>query len=111
MLINGQKIKYSDVFEIIGAGEIAGNEGKTELALSKFAEAHKLFLGYSDDGGKTTEGRIVLWNIFNGIGICYANMGDKEKALYHFNQAIMIAPLKPIKEKTIKNVNMVNEKL
>lgn len=111
MLINGQKMKYDDVFEIITAGEIAGNEGKMELAFSKFAEAHKLFLSYSDNGGTTTEGRIVLWNIFNGIGICYANIGDKENALYHFNQALMIAPIELLKEKTKNSLNIVNKNL
>ena len=111
MSSDDQKIKYSKVFQIIEAGEAAGNEGKTDLALSKFAEAHNLFLSYSDKGGETTEGRIVLWNIFHGIGICFANIGDKEKAMYHFNQAVVIAPLESIKEKTTECINTVNKKL
>lgn len=105
------KIKYNDVFNIIMEGEIAGNEGKLELALSKFAEAHKLFLSYADDGGSTKAGRIVLWNIFDGIGICYTNAGNKEMALYHFNQAVLIAPFELLKEKSRKHIDLVNKKL
>ncbi len=105
------KIKYNDVFNIIEAGEIAGNAGKLELALSKFAEAHKLFLSYTDGAGSATEGRIVLWNIFHGIGICYTNAGDKKMALYHFNQAVLIAPHGALKEKTQRNIDVVNENL
>lgn len=111
MLINGQKIKYDDVFKIIEEAQIAGNGGDTELSLLKFTEAHKLFLGYSDNGGQTTEGRIVLWEIFNGIGVCYANTGDKENALHHLNQAIFIAPLDMLKEKTRNSIDVVSEKL
>ncbi len=116
---------YKDIFLLIEEAEVEGNNGNLELSMSKFSDAHKLFLERVDNSeAKSMSSLICLWNIFDGIGKNFANAGMKDDAIYHLNMALDIASSMGLYseelnnnvsrmciEKTTASLDVVNNKL